>query len=187
LLLLAAFGARAVLALAGKRGGTAGTTLSPGPTDEVRARRILPCGGNVPLLRTPGLTALIHGTPDANPAKIADPEGEDSLLVRTTDVSAVFPWLSDRRPLQIEETGSSRLRPGDLVLTEAGQLIPLDGEIVSGAATVDESTVTGVSTSVFCEAGGRSGVLGRTLVLSGRIIIRVAGGSGRRSRGAGEL
>ena len=60
------------------------------------------------------------------------------------------------------------------MLVLAGQIIPTDGEIVEGIATVDESAVTGESAPVIREAGGdRSGVTGGTLVLSDRIVVRI--------------
>jgi len=65
------------------------------------------------------------------------------------------------------------------VLVEAGQLIPADGEIVQGVASVDESAITGESAPVIREAGGdHSGVTGGTRVLSDRIIVRVTAGLG---------
>ncbi len=69
---------------------------------------------------------------------------------------------------------STQLRTGDLVLVETGQVIPSDGEVVSGVASVDESAITGESAPVIREAGGdRSGVTGGTRVLSDRIIVQV--------------
>jgi len=66
------------------------------------------------------------------------------------------------------------LRPGDLVVCEAGDAIPSDGEIVEGIASVDESAITGESAPVIRESGGdRSAVTGGTKVLSDRIVIRV--------------
>jgi K+-transporting ATPase ATPase B chain len=66
------------------------------------------------------------------------------------------------------------LRPGDLVLVEAGQLVPADGEIEQGLATINEAAVTGESAPVLREAGtDRSGVIGGTKVLSDRIVVRV--------------
>jgi len=74
---------------------------------------------------------------------------------------------------------STDLRAGDAVVVEAGWLIPADGEIIEGAASVDESAVTGESAPVVREAGGdRSGVTGGTRVLSDRIIVRVTAGPG---------
>ena len=69
---------------------------------------------------------------------------------------------------------STDLRKNDLVLVEAGQPIPADGEIVKGVASVDESAVTGESAPVIREAGGdRSAVTGGTTVLSDWLVIRV--------------
>ncbi len=63
----------------------------------------------------------------------------------------------------IEETASTSLKAGDRVVVEAGQIIPGDGEIVEGIASVDESAITGESAPVVREAGGdRSGVTGGT-------------------------
>ncbi len=75
---------------------------------------------------------------------------------------------------------STQLRTGDLVLVEAGQVIPADGEVVAGVASVDESAITGESAPVIREAGGdRSGVTGGTRVLSDRIIIEVTSEPGQ--------
>ena len=69
---------------------------------------------------------------------------------------------------------SSTLRKGDLVLCEAGDLIPGDGEVIEGIASVDESAITGESAPVIRESGGdRSAVTGGTKVLSDRIVIRI--------------
>src|SRR5216684_6770695 len=65
----------------------------------------------------------------------------------------------------IEEVPSTDLRPGDRVVISAGQVIPSDGEVVSGIASVDEAAITGESAPVIREAGGdRSGVTGGTRV-----------------------
>jgi K+-transporting ATPase ATPase B chain len=78
-----------------------------------------------------------------------------------------------------EKVSSDELREGDIVLVSAGEVIPSDGEVVEGAAMVDESAITGESAPVIREAGGdRSGVTGGTRVLSDRIIIRITAGSG---------
>ncbi len=75
---------------------------------------------------------------------------------------------------QIEEAASTDLNEGDEVVIEAGQMIPADGEIIEGVASVDESAITGESAPVVREAGGdRSGVTGGTRVLSDRIVVRV--------------
>ena len=68
----------------------------------------------------------------------------------------------------------STLKKGDIVLVEAGDLIPIDGEVIEGAASVDESAITGESAPVIRESGGdRSSVTGGTRVLSDWIIVRV--------------
>ncbi|WP_234995832.1 potassium-transporting ATPase subunit KdpB [Streptoalloteichus hindustanus] len=74
-----------------------------------------------------------------------------------------------------EEVPGNDLRVGDLVVVEAGQVIPGDGDIVEGIATVDESAITGESAPVIRESGGdRSAVTGGTTVLSDRIVVRIA-------------
>ena len=74
-----------------------------------------------------------------------------------------------------ESVPSSSLRKGDLVVIDAGQLIPGDGEITEGIASVDESAITGESAPVIRESGGdRSAVTGGTKVLSDRIVVRIA-------------
>ena len=70
---------------------------------------------------------------------------------------------------------ASALRKGDVVVVEAGQMIPGDGEITEGIASVDESAITGESAPVIREAGGdRSAVTGGTKVLSDRIVVRIS-------------
>jgi K+-transporting ATPase ATPase B chain len=79
-----------------------------------------------------------------------------------------------------EQTVSTALRAGDTVVIVAGQIIPGDGEIIEGVASVDESAITGESAPVIREAGGdRSGVTGGTRVLSDRIVVRITAGAGR--------
>ncbi|MGO9013749.1 MAG: potassium-transporting ATPase subunit KdpB [Dissulfurispiraceae bacterium] len=78
-----------------------------------------------------------------------------------------------------EQVSSTALKPGDLVLVEAGKMIPNDGEIIEGIASIDESAITGESAPVIREAGGdRSGVTGGTFVLSDRIVVRITSGTG---------
>jgi potassium-transporting ATPase ATP-binding subunit len=79
----------------------------------------------------------------------------------------------------VETLPAEELRKGDLLLVSAGETIPADGEIVEGAATVDESAITGESAPVIREAGGdRSAVTGGTRVLSDRIKVRVTANPG---------
>ena len=78
-----------------------------------------------------------------------------------------------------ESVPASSLRKGDLVVVEAGELIPGDGEIIEGIASVDESAITGESAPVIRESGGdRSAVTGGTKVLSDRIIVRITADPG---------
>ncbi len=79
----------------------------------------------------------------------------------------------------VEQAPGSTLRAGDVVLCEAGDLIPGDGEVVEGIATVDESVITGESAPVIRESGGdRSAVTGGTKVLSDRIKVRITSNPG---------
>jgi K+-transporting ATPase ATPase B chain len=79
----------------------------------------------------------------------------------------------------LEEVPSNNLRKGDFVLVKAGEFIPGDGEITEGAATVDESAITGESAPVVREAGGdRSAVTGGTRVLSDVIKVRITANPG---------
>jgi potassium-transporting ATPase ATP-binding subunit len=74
----------------------------------------------------------------------------------------------------VEEVPGTALRIGDRVVVEAGELIPGDGDIVEGIATVDESAITGESAPVVRESGGdRSAVTGGTTVLSDRIVVEI--------------
>lgn len=78
-----------------------------------------------------------------------------------------------------EEIFSDELKEGDIVIVTAGGTIPGDGDIVEGAAMIDESAITGESAPVLREAGGdRSGVTGGTRVLSDVIKVRITAGAG---------
>ncbi len=80
---------------------------------------------------------------------------------------------------KIEQIASGKLRVGDLVSVTAGELIPGDGEIVEGVASVDESAITGESAPVIREAGGdRSAVTGGTRVLSDQIKVKITSNPG---------
>ena len=82
--------------------------------------------------------------------------------------------VEPRRDARFDAVSASQLRKGDIVLVEAGQQIPADGEIIEGVASVDESAVTGESAPVIRESGGdRSSVTGGTRVLSDWLVIRV--------------
>jgi K+-transporting ATPase ATPase B chain len=80
---------------------------------------------------------------------------------------------------QRETVNASSLRAGDIVRVEAGQMIPGDGDIIEGVASVDESAITGESAPVIREAGGdRSGVTGGTRVLSDWIVVTITSNPG---------
>jgi potassium-transporting ATPase ATP-binding subunit len=79
----------------------------------------------------------------------------------------------------VDEVASSEMKPGDTVVVKAGEIIPGDGEIIKGIASVDESAITGESAPVIRETGGdRSGVTGGTTVLSDEIIVRITARAG---------
>jgi K+-transporting ATPase ATPase B chain len=97
----------------------------------------------------------------------------ETLRKARKDVSATR-LLEPSRDAKSERIPSSQLRKDDLVLVEAGQFIPGDGEIVEGVASVDESAITGESAPVIRESGGdRSAVTGGTRVLSDWLVIRI--------------
>jgi len=80
---------------------------------------------------------------------------------------------------KLEQVASSALRAGDVVICDAGDLIPGDGEVIDGIATVDESVITGESAPVIRESGGdRSAVTGGTKVLSDHIKIKITSNPG---------
>ena len=99
----------------------------------------------------------------------------DSL--RKTREETPAKWIQAVGEIFIDEikiVSSSRLKKGDLFLCEAGDTIPMDGEIVEGIATIDESAITGESAPVIRESGGdKSSVTGGTKVLSDLIKVRV--------------
>ncbi|HET8549943.1 MAG TPA: potassium-transporting ATPase subunit KdpB [Bryobacteraceae bacterium] len=98
----------------------------------------------------------------------------DTLRKSRTDTMAKR--LSGGR---IERLPASSLRSGDVVVCEPGDLIPGDGEVVEGIATVDESVITGESAPVIRESGGdRSAVTGGTKVLSDQIRVRITSNPG---------
>jgi K+-transporting ATPase ATPase B chain len=99
----------------------------------------------------------------------------DSLRKTRRDTIAYRLTSGDK----IEEVASTVLIVGDRVVIETGQIVPGDGEIIEGIASIDESAITGESAPVIREAGGdRSGVTGGTLVVSDRIIVRITSGAG---------
>jgi K+-transporting ATPase ATPase B chain len=82
-------------------------------------------------------------------------------------------------PRSVESVASSSLRSGDVVVCTPGDVIPGDGEVIEGVASVDESAITGESAPVIRESGGdRSAVTGGTKVLSDQLIIRITANPG---------
>jgi K+-transporting ATPase ATPase B chain len=109
---------------------------------------------------------------------IAEARGKaqaDSL--RKTREETPAKWLQAVGEMFVDEikiVPSSQLKKGDVFLCEAGDIIPMDGEIIQGIATIDESAITGESAPVIREAGGdKSSVTGGTKVLSDNIKVRV--------------
>jgi K+-transporting ATPase ATPase B chain len=103
-------------------------------------------------------------------------KAQADTLRKTRQATPAFRRRSDGT---VEETVSTDLKAGDEVVVETGQMIPGDGEIIEGIASVDESAITGESAPVVREAGGdRSGVTGGTRVLSDQIVVRITAGAG---------
>jgi K+-transporting ATPase ATPase B chain len=98
-------------------------------------------------------------------------KAQANALRATRTTTTAFRRLGSGR---LEEVPAPDLRRGDLVVVEAGQVIPADGEVVEGVGSVDESAITGESAPVIREAGGdRSAVTGGTRLLSDRLVIEV--------------
>ncbi|GAA1765499.1 potassium-transporting ATPase subunit KdpB [Luedemannella helvata] len=93
---------------------------------------------------------------------------------RDTVARRLVDWAPGAAAPVEQQVGAADLRPGDIVVVEAGQTIPGDGDVVEGIASVDESAITGESAPVIRESGGdRSAVTGGTRVLSDRIVVRI--------------
>ena len=106
--------------------------------------------------------AVAEGRGKAQADTLRKTRSETVALVRQLDGS-------------LQETPSSALQLGDCCVVEAGQIIPGDGEVIEGIASVDESAITGESAPVIRESGGdRSSVTGGTKVLSDRIVVRIS-------------
>jgi potassium-transporting ATPase ATP-binding subunit len=95
---------------------------------------------------------------------------------RETVARRLVNWTYGADPASVreEEVPGTQLQLGDHVVVEAGQLIPGDGDVVEGVASVDESAITGESAPVIRESGGdRSAVTGGTRVLSDRVVVKI--------------
>jgi K+-transporting ATPase ATPase B chain len=93
---------------------------------------------------------------------------------RETVARRLTDWQPGQKELREEPVPGTQLTLGDYVVVEAGEIIPGDGDVVEGIASVDESAITGESAPVIRESGGdRSAVTGGTRVLSDRIVVKI--------------
>jgi K+-transporting ATPase ATPase B chain len=93
---------------------------------------------------------------------------------RETVARRLLDWQPGRTDLVEEPVPGTQLTLGDHVVVEAGEIIPGDGDVVDGVASIDESAITGESAPVIRESGGdRSAVTGGTRVLSDRIVVKI--------------
>ncbi|KQN95633.1 potassium-transporting ATPase subunit B [Stenotrophomonas sp. Leaf70] len=139
---------------------------------------LLTLTGNAPLGFGLAVTAILLATVlFGNFAEaVAEARGRgQAASLRRARRDLVARRLAAPQPGAAESTvAAAELRPGDHVIVSAGELVPADGEIVQGLATINEAAVTGESAPVLREAGtDRSGVIGGTKVLSDQIIVRV--------------
>lgn len=139
--------------------------------------------GDAPILYTFAIAVILWFTVlFANFAEaIAEGRGKaqaDSLRVAKKEVEAYkIPSISERTNVTV--VSSIDLKKGDMVLVKAGEQIPADGEVIDGAASVDESAITGESAPVIRESGGdKSAVTGGTTVLSDWIVVQVTSEAG---------
>jgi K+-transporting ATPase ATPase B chain len=106
-------------------------------------------------------------------------KAQAEALRRTRQETPAKKLRQQRRDAAVEVISSTALRQGDFYLVEAGDLLPADGEVVEGIASVDESAVTGESAPVIRESGGdRSAVTGGTRILSDWLVVRVTANPG---------
>jgi K+-transporting ATPase ATPase B chain len=102
----------------------------------------------------------------------------DTLRQMRTETRAKRILMPDNYEVY-EGVPAEDLEPGDLVLVEAGDIIPGDGEVIEGMASVNEAAITGESAPVIRESGGdRSAVTGGTTVISDRIVVRITASKG---------
>jgi K+-transporting ATPase ATPase B chain len=96
---------------------------------------------------------------------------------RTETIAKLLTRPEDRA--RWKATPAPQLKPGDVVLVEAGDLVPSDGDVIEGLASVNESAITGESAPVIREAGGdRSAVTGGTTVVSDWLVVRISASAG---------
>lgn len=106
---------------------------------------------------------------------VAEGRGKaQAASLRRTKTETTTRRLADPAATEWQSVPAAGLRAGDFVVVEAGEVIPGDGDVVAGIATVDESAITGESAAVIRESGGdRSAVTGGTRVVSDRIVVRI--------------
>ncbi len=112
---------------------------------------------------------------------VAEGRGKaQAASLRATKTDVVGKKLADARNRdKFTEIPAVELKPGDIVFVEAGDLIPSDGEVVEGVASVNEAAITGESAPVIRESGGdRSAVTGGTMVISDWIVVRITAAQG---------
>lgn len=101
-------------------------------------------------------------------------QAESLRKTKTATMARRLAGWTPGAPGREEEVAAPLLQQGDIVVVEAGQTIPGDGDVVEGIASVDESAITGESAPVIRESGGdRSAVTGGTTVLSDRIVVKI--------------
>ena len=105
---------------------------------------------------------------------------QETMARRVRGSSDQLRFTGNLAALPTDDVASTSLRAGDVVIIEAGERIPGDGDVIEGVASVDESAVTGESAPVIRESGGdRSAVTGGTVVLSDRIVVRITSEPGQ--------
>ncbi len=112
---------------------------------------------------------------------VAEGRGKaQAASLRATKTDVVAKKLSDpKKHGSYQSVPAMDLKPGDIVFVEAGDLIPSDGDVIEGVASVNEAAITGESAPVIRESGGdRSAVTGGTLVISDWIVVRITAAQG---------
>src|SRR5689334_13553460 len=120
------------------------------------------------------LTVLFANLAEAVAEGRGKAQAETLRKTKTATMARRLVGWSPGAPGREEEVGAPLLKQGDIVVVEAGQAIPGDGDVLEGIASVDESAITGESAPVIRESGGdRSAVTGGTTVLSDRIVVKI--------------
>ena len=120
------------------------------------------------------LTVLFANLAEAVAEGRGKAQAETLRKAKTSTLARRLKNWAPGAPAVEEEVAAPLLQQGDVVVVEAGQVIPGDGDVVEGIASVDESAITGESAPVIRESGGdRSAVTGGTTVLSDRIVVKI--------------